>query len=64
MDSSPMERFVQLIVAGSIVLVGALWLVAIFEWGSTLWIVGIVLAVLGIGGLAAGIVSELEASVL
>ncbi len=59
-----MERFVQLIVAGSIVLVGALWLVAIFEWGSTLWIVGIVLAVLGIGGLAAGIVSELEASVL
>ncbi|WP_137289309.1 hypothetical protein [Natronorubrum halophilum] len=59
-----MERFVRLIVAGGVVLVVALWLAALFERGSTLWIVGTALAVLGIGVLTAGIFSELEASVL
>ncbi|MXV64550.1 hypothetical protein GS429_21235 [Natronorubrum sp. JWXQ-INN-674] len=55
-----MERFVQLIVAGGVVLVGALWLVALFDRGSILWIVGLVLAVLGSAGLGAGILWELE----
>ena len=55
-----MERFVQLIVAGGIALVAGLWLVELFDWGSTRWIVGIALAGLGVGGLTAGIFSELE----
>ncbi|WP_121741710.1 hypothetical protein [Natronorubrum halophilum] len=59
-----MERFVRLIVAGGVVLVVALWLAALFERGSMLWIVGIALAVLGTGMLTAGIFSELEASAL
>lgn len=59
-----MERFVRSIVAGGVVLVGACWLVALSEWGSAPWILGIVLAISGIGGLIAGILSELEASVL
>ena len=55
-----MERFVRLIVAGGVVLVAALWLVALFEWGSTPWAVGIALAALGFVGVMAGIFSELE----
>ena len=55
-----MERFVQLIVAGGVVLVGALWLAALSEWGSAPWLAGVVLALCGTAGLAAGIWSELE----
>ncbi|QSX00264.1 hypothetical protein [Haloterrigena alkaliphila] len=55
-----MERFVRLIVAGGVVLVGAFWLVALFEWGSTPWVVGIALAALGFLGVMVGICSELE----
>ncbi|MDQ2051035.1 hypothetical protein RBH26_11140 [Natronolimnohabitans sp. A-GB9] len=56
-----MEWFVQLIVIGGLVLVGALWIVALFEAGSMPWIGGLILAVLGVGGVMAGIVIELEA---
>ncbi|WP_226480610.1 hypothetical protein [Natrinema amylolyticum] len=55
-----MERFVQLIVAGGLVLVAACWLVAIVEYGSAPWIGGVVLALLGTGAVLAGIASELE----
>ena len=56
-----MERFVQLIVAGGLVLVGALWLVDLFARGSPQWIAGVALALLGVAGVMAGIFSELEA---
>ncbi|WP_222916754.1 hypothetical protein [Natrinema sp. SYSU A 869] len=55
-----MERFVQLIVAGGIVLVAACWLVAFVEYGSAPWVGGIVLALLGAGAVVAGITNELE----
>ncbi|WP_339105766.1 hypothetical protein [Haloterrigena salinisoli] len=55
-----MERFVRLIVAGGVVLVGALWLVDLVARGSPQWIVGIALAILGFVGVMAGIFSELE----
>ncbi|SEW15122.1 hypothetical protein [Natrinema salifodinae] len=55
-----MERFVQLIVAGGVVLVGALWLVAVAEAWSADWLAGVALALLGAGANVAGIVRELE----
>ncbi|NUB89698.1 hypothetical protein HTZ84_19590 [Haloterrigena sp. SYSU A558-1] len=55
-----MERFVRLIVAGGLVLVGALWLVDLFARGSPQWLVGVALAILGFVGVMAGIFSELE----
>ena len=55
-----MERFVRLIVAGGLVLVGGLWLVERFAWGSPRWAVGIALAILGVAAVMAGIFSELE----
>ncbi|MFC4439472.1 MULTISPECIES: hypothetical protein [Natrialbaceae] len=55
-----MERFVRLIVAGGVVLVGGLWLVALFERASPPWLLGLALALLGTVSLVAGMVSELE----
>ncbi|WP_226004295.1 hypothetical protein [Natrinema salinisoli] len=55
-----MERFVQLIVAGGVVLVGALWLTALVEYGSVPWVGGVVFALLGTGVVLAGIGSEIE----
>ncbi|MGQ3411316.1 hypothetical protein ACT4ML_03510 [Natrinema sp. LN54] len=55
-----MERFVQSIVAGGVVLVGACWLVALAESGSAPWLVGVALALLGTGAVFAGILTELE----
>ncbi|ADB62256.1 hypothetical protein Htur_3393 [Haloterrigena turkmenica DSM 5511] len=55
-----MERFVRLIVAGGLVLVGALWLVDLFVRGSPQWTVGVALVILGLVGVMVGIVSELE----
>jgi hypothetical protein len=55
-----MERFVRLIVAGGIALVGGLWFVAVFEPWSIAWAAGAALAVLGTGGLVAGIASEID----
>jgi hypothetical protein len=55
-----MERFVQLIVAGGVVLVGALWLAALVEYGSVVWFGGVALALLVTAVVLAGIFSELE----
>ncbi|QCS41340.1 hypothetical protein [Natrinema versiforme] len=55
-----MERFVQSIVAGGVVLIGACWLVALVEFGSAPWLVGVALALLGSGAVVAGILTELE----
>ena len=55
-----MERFVQLIVAGGVVLVGALWLAALVEYGSAPWWGGVVLALLAAGTVFAGILRELD----
>lgn len=55
-----MERFVRLIVAGGLALVAGLWLVALLERGSLPWLAGVVLALVGIAGLARGIESEIR----
>ncbi|WP_408956894.1 hypothetical protein [Natrinema sp. 74] len=55
-----MERFVRMIVAGGVVLVGALWLVTLVEYGSAPWWGGVGLALLGTGAVFAGIGRELE----
>lgn len=55
-----MERFVWLILAGGLVLVGACWLVTFADYGSVPWVGGVVLALLGTGAVFAGILSELE----
>ncbi len=55
-----MERFVQLIVGGGVLLIGALRLAALVEYGSTPWLIGVALALLGTGAVFAGIARELE----
>jgi hypothetical protein len=55
-----MERFVWLIVAGGIALVGGLWLVAVFELWLIAWAVGAALALLGTGSLLTDIGSEID----
>lgn len=55
-----MERFVRSIVAGGLVLVGALWLTALTDSGSAPWLAGLVLALCGTGAVLAGIWSELD----
>jgi hypothetical protein len=53
------ERFVRAIVAGGLVLVAGLWIVA--STGVALrWPLGVGLVVVGSGGLAVGIVAELD----
>jgi dipeptide/tripeptide permease len=54
------ERFAQRIVAGGLALVVGLWAVHLSEWGSNSWMLGVVLVGLGMGGLGAGIASEIE----
>ena len=54
------ERFVRLVVAGGLALVAGLWVAALSTAWSPLWSLGVVLALLGVGGLAAGIRSELD----
>jgi hypothetical protein len=54
------ERFVQLVVAGGLTLVAGLWLTAAFALPTAGWLAGAGLALLGTGGLAAGIRRELE----
>ena len=54
------ERFVQLVVAGGLALVAGLWAGALSTAWSPLWSLGVALALLGAGGLAAGIRSELD----
>lgn len=55
-----MERFVQLIVGGGVGLVAGLWLLELSPTGSSAWLLGAALAVVGGGALAYGIGSELE----
>jgi hypothetical protein len=54
------ERFVQLVVAGGLALVTGLWLTVAFAPGTAGWLAGVGLALLGTGGLAAGISREIE----
>ena len=55
-----MERFVRVIVAGGVALVAGLWVVRLFEWGSTKSLAGAALVVLGACALGVGIASEIE----
>lgn len=55
-----MERFVQLIAVGGVVLVGGLWVVTLFDAWSIAWLVGAPLVLLGAGSLLAGIGSEID----
>jgi hypothetical protein len=54
------ERFAQRVVASGLALVVGLWVVRLFAWGSIAWIAGAALVALGMGGLGAGIASEIE----
>ncbi len=54
------EPFVRRIVGGGLALVVGLWLGTLATAWSPLWLVGVGLVVLGIGGLASGIWSEVE----
>lgn len=54
------ERFVRLIVGGGGALVAGLWTVTLAPAGSPAWLLGIALALLGVGGLAAGIGSAVD----
>lgn len=55
-----MERYVRFVVAGGVALVAGLWLGTLSALGSPPWLAGAALAVLGCGGLAFGIGSQLE----
>ncbi|MFC7771404.1 hypothetical protein [Salinirubellus litoreus] len=54
------ERFVRLVVAAGLALVAGLWVAALSTAWTPPWSLGVVLALLGVGGLAAGIRSELD----
>ena len=58
-----MERFVRAIVAGGVALVAGLWVAAFAAPGSPAWLAGAALALAGAGGLAAGVLSELDVGV-
>ena len=55
-----MERFVRAIVAGGLALIAGLWLVTVVESWSLPWLLGAVLVLLGIGGIAVGIGDEID----
>lgn len=54
------ERFVRLIGGGGVALVAGLWAVALSGPWSVAWLFGVAFALLGLGGLAAGIRSEVD----
>ncbi|WP_267643342.1 hypothetical protein [Haloarchaeobius amylolyticus] len=58
--ATDVERFVQLIVLGGIALVAGLWVSTLSATWSVPWLVGSALVLLGLGGLALGIWSEVE----
>lgn len=55
-----MERFVQYITGGGVVVVVGFWLMEFFALGSPPWLLGAALAILGGAGLAFGIGREIE----
>lgn len=55
-----MERFVQHIVAGGLLLVAGLWVTAILEPGVDLWLLGPLLVIAGGASLLAGIAEPLD----
>lgn len=55
-----MERFVRAIVGGGLALVAGLWALSLSSPLTGPWLVGALLAILGTGGLAAGIGSRIE----
>lgn len=55
-----MERFVELVVAGGLVLVAGLWLWVLSPAASLAWVASIVLAVAGTGVVLSGIWGELD----
>lgn len=54
------EGFVRLIVGGGIALVSGLWIATLSATGSLSWVVGSALVLVGVGGLGAGIWSEID----
>ena len=54
------ERFVQLIVGGGVALVAGLWMATLARAWSSLWLLGLLVVVLGVGGLAGGIWSQVD----
>lgn len=55
-----MERFVQLVVAGGVVLVAALWGAELATPASTVWLAAATLAAVGCAVVLAGIWLELD----
>ena len=53
------EPFVRLIVGGGMALVAGLWIAMLTSALSVLWLAGITLVLLGVGGLAYGIHYEI-----
>jgi amino acid transporter len=54
-----MERFVRLVVAGGLATVAGLWGIALTSRASPPWLVGILLATLGLLAMGAGTYEEL-----
>jgi hypothetical protein len=54
-----MERFVRLVVAGGLATVAGLWGIALTSRASPPWLVGIMLATLGLLAMGAGTYEEL-----
>jgi hypothetical protein len=55
-----MEPFVQRIIAGGLGLVAGLWIAALLEPGPGPWLLGPVLILGGVAGLASGIAGPIE----
>lgn len=55
-----MERFVWYVTVGGVAVVAGLWIGRLFDGGSAPWLVGVLLAILGVIGLGIGIESEIE----
>lgn len=58
-----MERFVQLIVGGGVMLVVGLWISWFVGFGSYIWFVSIVVALVGLVGVLVGVWMEVEVGV-
>lgn len=55
-----MERFVRRIVGGGVGLLAGLWIATLSAGWSVVWLVGTALALIGLGGLLAGIVEPID----